>query len=192
MKILVADDDVVTRRLLEEFVLRLGHQVVTACDGAEALRCLEADDPPGLALLDWVMPVLDGHEVCRAVRANDASPAPYLILLTARSRQADIVAGLRAGANDYVVKPFDSDELAARIDTGIRVSCMERKLRSRTRELEALQERIAAAERLLPICTGCNAPRSDGAYWSEVAAYEAQCSPRLPTCPACLAAPALR
>jgi DNA-binding response OmpR family regulator len=189
MKILVADDEEVTRGLLEEFVRRMGHQVVTACDGGEALACLESDEPPDLALLDWVMPVLDGHEVCRAIRsASREAASTYLILLTARARKADIVAGLRAGANDYVIKPFDTDELALRIEMGIKVSCMERKLRSRSREVEALTRQVEALERLVPICAGCRERRTDEAYWEEVAAHLAAGSASAPSCPSCLTA----
>ena len=153
MKILIAEDDAVTRRLLEGMVTRLGHQVVTAKDGGEALECLESDEPPELALLDWVMPVMTGPEVCSRARGRaETAASTYLILVTARWKKADIVAGLKAGANDYVTKPFDPDELAARIEMGIRVSCLERLVRTRTRECESLREKLASAtEKLAPV-----------------------------------------
>ena len=185
-KILIADDDAITRRLLEELVTGLGHQVVMAHDGGEALAVLQGRDAPGLALIDWVMPVLDGPEVCRALRSDpERRSSTYLILLTARSRKSEVVAGLRAGADDYVIKPFDPDELAVRIEMGIRTACLERRLRAKTREAEAARERLRRAEDLLP-CAGCRQVREDGEYWDALSAYRAGQGDDVACCRDCL------
>jgi diguanylate cyclase (GGDEF)-like protein len=120
LKILVADDSVVSRRLLEETLQRLGYEVVLAADGHRALDILMLPDGPRLAVVDWMMPGLDGLEVCRRVRQRTA-PYAYLILLTARDRQEDVLAGLDAGADDFLTKPFDAVELRARLRSGERV-----------------------------------------------------------------------
>jgi len=113
VNILIAEDDVLTRRTLEPPVTRRGHQVVIATEGTEARRALQSSDAPSLAVLDWMMPGLDGLELCRRVRATPRRTAAYLILLTARGGNEDIVRGLDAGANDYVTKPFKRNELRA-------------------------------------------------------------------------------
>ncbi|HXO19658.1 MAG TPA: diguanylate cyclase [Thermoanaerobaculia bacterium] len=120
MRILVADDDPVSHRRLESAVVRLGHEVVGVADGAEALAALLRPDGPRLAILDWMMPGLDGLEVCRAVRQR-AAPYVYVILLTARDRREDMVSGLDAEADDFLTKPFDALELRARLRSGERV-----------------------------------------------------------------------
>lgn len=121
MKILIADDDAVTLRLLERKINQWNFQAVTATDGLEALKVLEADPPPKLAILDWMMPGMDGIDVCRRLREMETTRAVYVILLTSRSGKSDMLEGLAAGADDYVVKPFDSEELLARIKVGKRL-----------------------------------------------------------------------
>ena len=107
MRILVADDDPVGRRVLERALGKSGHDVLVVPDGAEAWRVLAAPDPPGLAILDWMMPGLTGIEVCRKARETAWAVEPYLIVLTSRGASADVVAALQAGANDYITKPFE-------------------------------------------------------------------------------------
>ncbi|MBN1630412.1 MAG: response regulator, partial [Thermoleophilia bacterium] len=104
MKALVADDDAASRILLQKVLTKWGYDVVTASGGEEAWKTLTGDNPPDIAVLDWMMPELDGVEVCRRVRALDLSSPPYLILLTSRSDKQDIATGLEAGAADYVQK----------------------------------------------------------------------------------------
>jgi len=127
-KILIADDDGLTRRLLQKTLKEAGYEVVTAEDGRAALECLSGKDRPRLALLDWIMPGLNGLEVCREVRRHSEYPYVYMILLTARSSKDDVVKGLEAGADDYLTKPFDLDELKARLRSGERVLKLEDKL----------------------------------------------------------------
>lgn len=128
-KILIAEDDVVSRRLLEAFVLKRGYEVITAGNGEEALQCLSEDGGPRLAILDWVMPGMEGTEVCRRVREQSAErPYTYLLLLTARTEREDLLQGLQSGADDYVRKPFDPPELDARLRTGQRIIELQDKL----------------------------------------------------------------
>ena len=121
MKILIAEDNMTTRRILETILVKWNYDVISACDGNEAWEKLKEEDPPKLIILDWMMPGISGVEICRRLRQADPVEAMYIILLTARDEKNDIVEGLKAGADDYIAKPFDKDELRARIDVGRRV-----------------------------------------------------------------------
>ena len=121
MKILIAEDNLTTRRILESILVKWNYDVVSACDGNEAWEKLQEKDPPKLIILDWMMPGINGVEICRRLRRADPAEPVYIILLTARDDKNDIVEGLGAGADDYIAKPFDKDELRARIDVGRRV-----------------------------------------------------------------------
>jgi diguanylate cyclase (GGDEF)-like protein len=128
MKVLIADDDPVSRRLLQVTLGNFGYETVLAVDGAEALRTLEQEGSPRLAVLDWIMPQLDGVEVCRAIRKRALEPYLYIILLTVKGEQKEIVEGLDAGADDYVTKPFDLMELKARLRAGRRILELQNQL----------------------------------------------------------------
>jgi two-component system cell cycle response regulator len=121
MKILIAEDDLTSRTILEAVLKKWGYQPVVVSDGNAAWEMLQSQDAPSLVVLDWRMPGMDGLEVCRRVRDRSNANPPYIILLTVRGDKADIVEGLEAGANDYVSKPYDNDELRARIRVGQRV-----------------------------------------------------------------------
>lgn len=121
MRVLMAEDDPVSRRLLAVTLRKWGFDVQAVSDGREACEALDAEDAPRLAILDWMMPEVDGVEVCRRVRQRRDREYTYVILLTARDRKQDILSGLDAGADDYVVKPFDSDELRMRLNTAQRI-----------------------------------------------------------------------
>ncbi len=127
-KILIADDDLVTRRLLQRTLEHVGYQVVTAENGHTALEALSSDTGPRLALLDWLMPGLNGPEVCREIRRHSEYPYIYMILLTARTSKVHVVRGLEAGADDYITKPCDLEELKARLRSGERILKLEDKL----------------------------------------------------------------
>jgi diguanylate cyclase (GGDEF)-like protein len=128
MRILIAEDDAISRRLLQATLTRHGYEVITASDGQAAWEVLQAADAPGLAILDWMMPGMDGPQICREVRRRGDQAYVYLLLLTACDRKQDIVEGLKAGADDYLVKPFDAFELKARLDVGRRVLDLQRQL----------------------------------------------------------------
>ena len=147
MRILIADDDLTSRLVLTGVLRKSGHDVVTAVDGDEAWEAMRQPDAPALAILDWMMPGLAGVEVCRRIRGRPSDQPPYLILLTSRGEKADIVAGLEAGADDYLAKPFDSGELRARVDVGRRVVELQARLLEARDELahEATHDHLTGA-----------------------------------------------
>jgi CheY-like chemotaxis protein len=169
--ILIAEDDVVSRRMLEVTLQKWGYQVTAVADGAQAWELLQREPSPPLAILDWMMPYVDGAEVCRRVRANPRTPPPYLILLTTREERGDIVKGFEAGADDYVTKPFDTDELRARVRAGVRIVELQHNLASRIRDLEEAFGRVKLLQGLLPICSYCKKVRDDRNYWRQVESY---------------------
>lgn len=120
-RILIADDDPVSCRMLQFFLLKWGYDVVTAADGTEALRILESKDAPPLAVLDWMMPGMEGPDVCQRVREHPERPYVYILLLTARNQKDDILRGLESGADDYLTKPFNAQEFRARLHVGQRI-----------------------------------------------------------------------
>jgi two-component system cell cycle response regulator len=128
LKILIADDDTISRRLLEKALENAGYSVVSVENGKQALEKLTAERGPRLALLDWVMPEINGPEVCRLVRRQHDKNYQYLLLLSSRESKADIVSGLESGADDYVTKPFDLEELKARLRAGVRILELEDSL----------------------------------------------------------------
>ena len=190
MRILIADDDTVSRTILERTLGGWGHEVVAVSDGLSASNILCGDEAPGLAILDWMMPGLEGPEVCRRVR-DLARPVPlYLILLTGKDATGDVVAGLDSGADDYVTKPFDRAELQSRIKVGQRMLALQHGLADRVRELEESMARVKQLQGMLPICAWCKNVRNDGNYWQTVEVYMAEHADVRFThgiCPACLA-----
>ena len=129
MKILIAEDDAVSHRLLESLLIKWNYEVVSCSDGREALEMLLHEDSPSIAILDWMMPEIDGVNVCREVRKLKKDRYTYIIFLTAKGQQEDIVDGLKAGADDYIIKPFNAHELEMRIRTGRRIIELEEELR---------------------------------------------------------------
>ena len=146
MRILIAEDEPVSRHVLLSILKKEGHEVLEARNGAEALAAFDLPDPPFVAVLDWMMPEIDGVEVCRRLRARKDLPPVYVILLTAKSQPENIVEGLRCGADDYMIKPFERRELAARIGVAARVVGLQRSLAERNRELASALESLRAAQ----------------------------------------------
>jgi diguanylate cyclase (GGDEF)-like protein len=140
MKILIAEDDPVSRRLLEAKLVKWGYDVVVTCDGDEALKALRTKDAPKLAILDWMMPGVDGVEICGMMRREAREPYIYIILLTALHRDEDLVAGMEAGADDYITKPFIANELRVRLRAGRRIIDLQNEL---INAREALREKAA-------------------------------------------------
>jgi len=128
MRILVAEDDPSFRRLLEEKLAMWGYDVVVAEDGGAALQILQSDDAPRLAILDWMMPEMDGIAVCRKVREMKPEPYTYILLLTSQQRDEDLVTGMEAGADDYITKPFKHNELRLRLRAGRRIIELQSEL----------------------------------------------------------------
>jgi DNA-binding response OmpR family regulator len=171
MNVLVADDEVIFRRMVRGVLARAGHEVVEAAAGDEALGLLTAADAPPMAILDWMMPGIDGVDLCRALRAHEGRVSPYLILLTSKDRREDIVSGLEAGADDYLTKPFDAGELRARVRVGERILGLQQALADRVIALEQALTHVRQLEGLLPICAWCHKIRDDGNYWQSVERY---------------------
>jgi two-component system cell cycle response regulator len=120
-KVLIAEDDPISRRLLEVFLARWGYEVAIAASGTEALQVLESKDAPRLAVIDWMMPGLEGVQVCQKIREHKDRPYTYILLLSARTQKEDLLRGLESGADDYLTKPFDAQELRARLHVGHRI-----------------------------------------------------------------------
>lgn len=174
MRILVAEDDAVARKILEVTLKGLGWDVVTAADGNAAwqmLNTLEGENAPDLAVLDWMMPGLEGIEICRRLRATPGFEFLYVILLTSRREKEDLAAGLAAGANDYITKPFDPVELEARVRVGERMVKLQTSLAARVTELEAALAEVSKLQGLLPICSYCKKVRNETNYWEQVDSY---------------------
>ncbi len=128
MRILIVDDDLITRTLLQKTLERAGYEVVAVENGRLALERLSEKGGPRLALLDWLMPEFNGLSVCREIRRHSEYPYIYIILLSSRNAKEDIVSGLEAGADDYLTKPCDAEELKARLRAGERILNLEEKL----------------------------------------------------------------
>jgi DNA-binding response OmpR family regulator len=171
MKILIAEDDPVPRAVLERTLKKWDHDVVVACDGLDAVAILERSDAPRLAILDWVMPGLDGPQICRKIRDLVRPDPTYIILLTSKQQKEDIVIGLDSGADDYVIKPFDQQELKSRIRVGERMLALQQNLTERVRKLEEALAHVTELRGLLPICSYCRKIRDDKNYWHEVETY---------------------
>lgn len=189
MRILIADDDLVSRTLLVAMLKKAGHEILENSDGTAAWEDLQKPDAPRLVILDWMMPGMDGIDVVRRVRALKQEQQPYIIMLTAKGGKADIVAGLDAGANDYLVKPFDTCELLARIEVGSRMIEMQEALSAKINELSRALCEIKTLRGILPICSSCKKIRDDQGYWNQVEVYvrnhtEASFSHGL--CPECI------
>jgi sigma-B regulation protein RsbU (phosphoserine phosphatase) len=157
VRILIADDDRTSTMMLGRTLESWGFDVVVAHDGVAAWEQIVGAEPPALAIVDWMMPGLDGIELCRRIQEASLPSPVYVILLTARTSRQDLVAGLEAGADDYLTKPFDPDELRARIRVG-----------QRTLGLISNIKRLTG---LLPICSYCKRIRSDHDYWEQVDSY---------------------
>jgi len=134
-RVLVADDDPVARSMLQTLLIKWGYDVVSVSDGLAALRILEGPDAPELAVLDWMMPGAEGPEICERIRAISDRPYVYILLVTSRSRRTDMANGFESGADDYLTKPLDADELRARLRVGLRILDLQRSLIAAREEL---------------------------------------------------------
>ena len=166
------DDDLdVNRKLLRTLLTADSYDVIEASDGTEAFQILEGATGPILGLIDWEMPGMEGIEVCRQTRARQNPPPTYLILLTVRDSKQDIVTGLKAGANDYITKPFDKTELLARVAIGKQMVQLQQALTERVAELGEALLSVKQLGGLLPICSYCKKIRDDQNYWQQVESY---------------------
>jgi phosphoserine phosphatase RsbU/P len=171
--VLLADDDKLTLNVLNDVLSRAGYDVLTATDGEQAWKKLQ-DSNAQVAILDWIMPGIEGVEICRRAHSDPKLANRYFILLTGKSSTEDLVAGLQAGASDYLRKPFDETELLARVEVGVRFMDLQRKLADRVQELEKALTQVRRLEGLLPICSYCKRIRNEQDYWERVDAYISQ------------------
>lgn len=190
MKILIAEDETVSRLLLEDTLREWGYDVIAAGTGREALDFLTTSDPPPLAIVDWMMPEMDGVEFTRAVRETESGL--YIIVLTAKSAKEGVVAALHAGADDYLTKPFDRDELHARLQAGVRIVRLQEERAARIIELQKALADVKQLQGLLPICAYCHKIRQvgedDRTYWSQIEQYITEHTDAVfshGVCPAC-------
>ncbi len=167
MRALIADDDRGTTAVLSKTLQRWGMDIAVAYDGNAAWELLRSGEGPSLAIIDWMMPGMDGPELCRRIRSDAGLSHMYVILLTGRDQRADIVAGLDAGADDYVVKPFDVDELRARVHVGLRVLTLQERLAERIAELQVAKDDMNRA-----VSTDALTGASSRRRWLEAATVE--------------------
>ena len=171
MRVLIAEDDDISRRLLEANLSRTSYEVVSVANGMEAWAALQKKDAPRLAVLDWMMPEMDGVEVCRRIRERRESHYVYVILLTARGRKEDRVAGFDAGVDDYLTKPFDIQDLRSRIAVGQRIVDLQGELTDKVVELQGALRQVKQLQGLLPICMHCKRIRDDESTWHPLESY---------------------
>jgi DNA-binding response OmpR family regulator len=148
MKVLIAEDNLFSRRLLKTILEKAGYEIVEATDGEGAWELLQQEDAPRLLVLDWMMPGIDGLDLCQRLRQKyeHSAAQPYVIMVTSKANVEDIVRGLRSGADDYITKPFDNEELKARIAIGKRIIDLQNDVQRKIDQLEAAVQKINALE----------------------------------------------
>lgn len=171
MKILVAEDDMVSRRILTTSLSKWGYELVITSDGTQAWEELQKPDAPSVAILDWMMPGLDGVELTRRIRAQQRPVPTYVMLLTAKADKESIVAGLEAGANDYLTKPVDLSELKARVNVAKQMTDLHILLADRVSQLEQALADVQSLRGLLPICCYCKKVREGDDYLQDIEDY---------------------
>ena len=170
-RVLLAEDEAVTRRIMEAQITRFGFEVISVADGLVAWNVLQAPDAPSLVVLDWNMPGLDGPDICRRIRESKRNSYTYMLLVTARNAKSDVVQGLNAGADDFISKPVDPDELHARLRTGERIVRLEQTLGLQVKELQAAAEHVKELQGMIPICMHCKRIRNQSQIWEKVETY---------------------
>jgi phosphoserine phosphatase RsbU/P len=190
VRILIVEDDRATSLMLSSLITSWGFDVVSVGDGRRALEAFDRESGPQLVLLDWMLPDMDGLEICRKIRpSGGAVPTSYIILLTSKNSPADLITGLDAGADEYLVKPINPEELRARLNAGARILNLQQGLSDKILELEDALKSVRMLSGLLPICAYCKSIRDDSNYWHRVEEYvtehsDAQFSHGI--CPKCL------
>lgn len=171
MKVLIAEDEKISRQILEKFLKKWGYEVILSMDGKECFKKFKESKDIRLMIIDWMMPEMDGLELIRKVRSQGHDNYVYIIILTAKSEVSDIVQGFEAGADDYLTKPFYPDELRKRIAVGERILNLEKDLKNYVARLEESLLRIKRLEGLLPVCMYCKKIRDEKNHWSNIEEY---------------------
>jgi len=178
MKILVAEDDAMTRLALARNIEKWGYEVVAVEDGKRALDLLGGETAPRIAILDWIMPELEGVEICRQLSQRTGAQLIYTILLTIKSEKDSIVEALDCGAHDFLTKPVHIGELRSRVAVGARLLEAEdkltgyaREIETKNRELENALAEIKTLQGFIPICASCKKIRDDEGYWQQLEEY---------------------
>lgn len=174
MEVLIADDGLTIRRLLETYLSSWGYDVVSVSDGNAAWKELQNPDAPRLVILDWLMPGMDGVDVCRKARQLEHGNLFYIIIFTSLEDKKDLVTALDAGADDFIIKSFDKDELKARVKVGERVASLKSELNNRVKELEESMAHVKLLQGILPICMHCHQIRDDKEVWQRMDKYLAE------------------
>lgn len=170
----MAEDDRTQLAILRHTLHQWGYAVEAFTDGQGAWSFIEEGDAPPLMILDWMLPGIDGLEICRRVRRRSIGRPCYIIMLTGRSHTDDIVKGLEAGADDYILKPFHKEEFRARVRNGERLIALQEALTARVEELETAMTNLTQLQQLIPICSYCRKIRTDEDYWLELEKYIAR------------------
>jgi DNA-binding response OmpR family regulator len=170
MRLIVADDDRVATLVLTRALAKWDFDVATAADGEGAWDLIKSGGAQ-IAVVDWMMPRLDGPGLCRRIRQDPECAGMYVILLTSRKASDDVVAGLEAGADDYLVKPFDPGELRARLQVGVRVVTLQERLAERVADLQAALSTVKRLHGLIPICSYCKRIRTTLDDWQQMETY---------------------
>jgi len=171
MRILIAEDDKTSCNILKVLLTKQGYEVIETVDGAQALQEMQKPEAPSLAILDWLMPEMDGPDVVRQIRKVPTDQPPYIIILTVKNEKMDIIAGLDAGADDYLAKPYDPGELYARVNVGRRILAMQAAMAEKVHQLQNTLEHVKMLRGIIPICANCKKIRDDKGYWNQVEVY---------------------
>lgn len=189
MKILIAEDEFTTRMMVQVCLENWGYKVESVTNGQDAWEKLQKEEAPHIAILDWEMPELDGIEVCRRVKESEVENPPYIILLTGRDSNTDILCGFDAGADDYMTKPFNDDELRARVRVAERLVRTQSSLSESVAELKEALNQLEWLESQVEICAECRSIFSpyDGEWHKCKDVLENGADPRfiIHRCPEC-------
>lgn len=171
MKLLVAEDEYTTRLTVQVILEQWGYRVDSVEDGASAWKLLQKPDGPQIAILDWEMPGINGVELCNKVKMLDRDTPVYVIILTGRDAQDDILQGFDAGADDYITKPFDEHELRARVRVAERLVTIQEELAISNNELRAVLNHVEMLQTNVPLCTNCLRVQDYGESWRTMQEY---------------------
>ncbi len=188
MKVLLVEDEYITRLTVQVVLEGWGYAVNSVEDGIAGWEFIQNTDVPQIAILDWEMPGLDGLELCRKIKALRRKVPIYVILLTAKDAQQDILKGFAAGADDYITKPFDDNELRARVRVAAKLVSTQEELAASNDELRSALNHVALIQSNFSFCTECHKVENDQGVWKTLAEYgKEQDDPRFSymVCPDC-------